>query len=332
MRDKYALNIFKKIPSVIYLLAIVTIACTIFVPNFLSRNSIYNILFLSAITGVVTVGETMVMIAGGIDLSASGLVPFGGVLAARLMIDAGWPIPAAILAAVLAGFCVGLITGWFIGGAKNMPFIVTFAAQASTGGLALILANALPVSGLPKAFIDIAKGSLFGIPSLFIMMIVVVLLAGGMMKYTRFGSDVYSVGGNTQVAHLEGIKVLRVTILVYGTSAALATLAGVLYAARMYAAMPVAGSSYEFNAITAAVVGGVAFTGGKGSVLNAAIGVIVVTALKSALGMLSVSSAGQMLITGLIVIFALMLPEIQTVYDNWVQKARRRRLNSSDPL
>lgn len=326
------LTVLKKIPNVVFLLAAMVAVCAVIVPGFLSKTSLTNILFLSAITGIVVVGETIVMIAGGIDLSASGLVSFGGVLAAKLMVDAGWSPWVAGILAVFVGFLLGVVAGWFIGAAGAMPFIITFAMQAITCSLALVLSNAVPISGMPKEFINVAKGSVFGIPSLFVLMLAIVIFFWLVMKYTRFGANVYSVGGNAQVAHLEGIKVLRIKIMVYGISAGLSALAGVLYAARQYVAMPVPGSSHEFNAITAAVVGGVAFTGGKGNVVHAAIGVLVVTALRSALGMLSVSSAWQMFATGLIVIMALMIPQVKVVFERSAQKAKRKKHNSSSAL
>ncbi|MHB1314732.1 MAG: ABC transporter permease [Christensenellales bacterium] len=299
-------RIIKRIPPVLYILAFLLLMFSILMPRIFSSINISNILYQSAVIGVVAIGISIVMIGGGLDLSAGGVMPLCGIVSALFM-KAGIGIIPSILIACLVGMFLGAVSGWFVSYTNTNPVIVTFAIFSVASGVAIAISDAQPIGDFPDAFLAIGKDKLFGIPLIFIIMICVLIIASFFLKYTRTGSNIYSVGGSLQVAYLEGIRTNIIIILVYTISSLLAGLGGVLMAARMYTASPLSGISYHFNAITAAVIGGMSFNGGKGSVGNTILGVFVMILLSNWLDMMGANAAVQMIATGAIVVIALTL-------------------------
>lgn len=319
-------SIFKKIPTVVYIIIVLAIAMGILVDNIFSATSLVNILYSSTITGLVAIGMAMIMILGELDLSSYGVVPLGGIICAKLMLESNLPILPAMLVTLLITAAFGALSGYLVYLLKCSPIIITFAVQAITCSLSLVLSNAESINGFSQEFLSIGKGKLIGIPYIVWIMLALMLIMWFIMRYTKFGCNIYSVGGNAHAAYLEGINVPVTKVAVYAIAAALAGLAGILYASRNYAALPISGTQHPFNAITACVIGGISFHGGKGNIVFSVVGAIVVSAVKAALSMLGANAAWQMFATGAIVAIALSIPAVQEILKERSEK--RSRMNA----
>jgi ribose transport system permease protein len=246
--------------------------------SFLSSENLLNILRQNSMAGLVALGMTFVILTGGIDLSVGSILAVAGVVAANL---AGRGSLIAISVAVLCATILGLINGLVISKARIQPFIVTLAMMIAARGLALAATGeqTVRVDRVAEGFKWLGQGRVgagpFEIPVPVLVMIVAYIVGWLVLRNTRFGRHVYSVGDNEEAARLMGLNVGRVIIGVYALSGALAGLAGVILASRLGAGQPVAGSGAELDAIASVVVGGTLLTGGMGGVGSTLVGVLL---------------------------------------------------------
>ena len=273
--------------------------------RFLQTSNLFNILRQISMFGILSVGMTFVIVSGGIDLSVGSIIALVCVITANMVNDHG--IIPAILVALLVGALVGLINGVGIAYGKLQPFIMTLGTMYMASGAASIYTNGTPIS-IKGNFSKIGNSMLFNtIPLPAIYFIVILIAAYLVMRNTRFGRHVYSIGSNKEATRLSGVDVKKVTLSVYILSGVLAAVTGIIFAAQMASGSPVAGEGYEMNAITAAVVGGTSMSGGKGNLLGTFLGAVIMGILSNIMNLCGVSSYWQTVLTGLILVVAILV-------------------------
>ena len=288
-------------------LALLCLVLAIASPHFLTVDNLLNVLRQSAINAVLALGQLVVIITAGIDLSIGSIMGLTIVLLA-LMMRGGTPSLLACVLTVLAGAAVGLLNGLLLTRLKlPHPFISTLGTMNVARGAALLLASGVPISGLPVRFRETVAGSAFGIPSPVLVAGVLYVVGHLFLTRTVWGRDLYALGGNREAARLCGIPVDRRLNLAYALSGGAAGLAAVVMAARMNSGFPLAGSGAELDAIAAVIVGGASFFGGVGTAGGTLIGALIIGFLRNGLNLLDVSAYWQMIVIGAVIVAAVCI-------------------------
>jgi ribose/xylose/arabinose/galactoside ABC-type transport system permease subunit len=300
-------------------------------PRFLSPLNLFNILRQVSIYGLLAIGMTFVILTAGIDLSIGSLVAFAGLVAAavakggitnRFNVGAGQealgnPWFLAALAAIGVGLIGGFLQGFAITRLKVPPFVVTLGGMSAFRGAALLFAAGGPISGFAPDFVWWGQGRILGqVPVPAVTFLLFAVLAHVVLRYTRYGRQVYAVGGNPEAARLSGLNVRRVTLSVYVIMGFFAGLGAFVLAARLNSAEAVAGTGYELTVIASVVIGGTSLFGGVGSIFGTVIGTILIGVLLNGLVLLSVSSYVQQIIIGVIIVLAV-------AFDTFAKSRRR---------
>ncbi|WP_213304116.1 ABC transporter permease subunit [Paraburkholderia sacchari] len=261
----------------------------------------------ASINIVLAAGMTFVILTGGIDLSVGSILAASAVAAMLCSTVPGWGwlgIPAAL--GVGLGF--GIINGALISLLRLPPFIVTLGSLTAVRGIARLMGHDTTIFNPQLSFAFIGNGTVFGVPWLVIIALVVVAVSWFVLRRTVLGLHIYSVGGNPEAARLSGIKVGGIEMFVYAVSGLLAGLGAVMSAARLYAANGLQlGQSYELDAIAAVILGGTSFVGGVGSIVGTLIGALIIAVLSNGLVLLGVSDIWQYIIKGLVIVGAVAL-------------------------
>lgn len=294
--------------SLVGLLALVLVV-SILSPSFLTVNNILNVLRQTSINGVIAAGMTFVILTGGIDLSVGSILGFSGAIAASLIVS-GQNMVVAVIAAIAVGGAVGFINGLAISKGKLQPFIATLASMTILRGATLVFTDGKPITiGTGKvalAFGKIGGGSILGIPTPALMMILIFAACAHILNQTRIGRYTYALGGNEEATKLSGLNTDKIKIFVYTMSGVLAAVAGVIITSRLFSAQPTAGNGYELDAIAAVVLGGTSLSGGKGKITGTIIGALIIGILSNALNLLDVSSYFQMIAKGIVILIAVL--------------------------
>ncbi|MDB9786910.1 substrate-binding domain-containing protein [Bacteriovoracaceae bacterium] len=275
-------------------------------PIFLTSENIKNILLQSSINALLAYGLTFVIITAGIDLSVGSILAFSGVILGQLL-QSGTHPTLAILACLLVGAICGSINGVLVAKTKLPPFIATLGMMSIARGAALLTSNGRAVSGFSEQFVSISSSSFIGIPSPILIMITILLLSFFILKKTKWGREIYAVGGNPEASWLSGINVKWTLISVYIVSGILSSIGAVILTSRLNSAGPIAGIMYELDAIAATVIGGTSLTGGVGSVIGTLIGALIMGVLRNGLNLLDISSYLQQIIIGGVIILAVII-------------------------
>jgi ribose transport system permease protein len=287
------------------LLAIVAVFAVL-TPNFLTERNLLNILQQSSINACVALGMTLVIIAGGIDLSVGPTAAISAIAAAAMMIG-GVPMALAIPAAVLLGAAAGAANGMLVAYGGLQPFIVTLGTLSLYRAAALIYTGGNPIFGIPPQFRALFNSSLFGVPSAVVIVAVLALIIWVVLNKTPLGEYFLAVGGNAEAAHIAGVPVAMTKIASYMISGGLAAIAGLILVGRLGAADPTLGNLWELDAIAAAAIGGASLMGGKGSIVGTLLGAIILGALRNGLTLLNVQAFYQLLATGIIILVAMLI-------------------------
>ena len=290
-------------------------AMTLASDEFLTSENMANLARQVAIFGIIAVGQLLVILTAGIDLSVGSVLGLAGCVTAQMMVD-GTPIVLAILIGLAVGVALGLFNGSLVAYGKLPPFIVTLGMLGIARGVVLVLTDASTVQPLPDAFGNIANGDFLGLPNLLWMFVAVVVVASFVLRRTVFGRYVYAVGSNPESARLAGVPVTRVLVAVYAISGLLAAVGGVLFTSRLNAGVPTAGTGYELNAIAACVIGGASLFGAKGGAFGAAAGALIVGVLNNGGNLLAINSFYLQIIIGALILIAV-------AFDQW--QGRRSR-------
>lgn len=278
--------------------------------SFLTGGNLANLSRQWAVFGIIAIGELLVILTKGIDLSVGSVVGLTGAVAAQLLVS-GLPIPLVVLCAVLAGAAVGTINGVLVAFAALPPFIVTLGMMGAARGLVLVITDANTIQPLPDAFASIANGTVLGVPNLLWIAVTVTIVAGFILRRTVFGRYVYAIGSNAESARLSGVPVRLTQVSVYALSGLLAGLGGMLLASRLDAGVPTMGETYELDAIAACVIGGASLFGAKGSALGAACGALITSTLNNGGNLLGVNPFYLRIAIGVLILLAVSFDRFQ---------------------
>jgi inositol transport system permease protein len=287
-------------------------------PRFLSPLNLFNVMRQVSVYGLLAVGMTFVILTAGIDLSIGSLLAFAGLVAAavdkggvsnRFSVGAGqdalgygWPLAA--LAAVAVGIAGGWLQGQAITRFKVPPFVVTLGGMSVFRGAALLFAGGGPISGFDPDYVWWGQGKIGPVPVPVIIFIAFAILAHIALRYTRYGRQVYAVGGNPEAARLSGLNVRRVIGSVYIIMGFFAGLGAFVLSARLNSSEAVAGIGYELTVIASVVIGGTSLFGGVGTIFGTVIGTVLIGVLLNGLVLMDVSSYIQQIIIGIIIVLA----------------------------
>lgn len=286
------------------------IVASISAPQFLSAQNLANLLQQSSLIGIVAVGMTLVILTAGIDLSVGSVAALAGMLVA-IFIGFGLPWPIALLLAVAVGAVSGATVGSLSAYLRLPAFMVTLAALQSVRGLTYLTTNGIPTtSEIPTGLRFLGAGSVGPIPTVGIIFILIAITASLVLRKTTYGEYIYAVGSNMGAARLSGLPVKRILTSVYIISGTLAALAGILLTSRLTIGQPTASQGLELDAIAAVVLGGTSLFGGKGGISGTFIAVFLLSVLRNLFNLLGLSSFFQMVVTGLILVAALILNHV----------------------
>jgi sugar transport system permease protein len=292
------------------LLAIVLATTT---DSFATVSNMWNILGDAALVGIVAWAGTLVIVAGEIDISVGPAVAFWGVMLAKMAGPWGMSLPVAVVLTLVGGLLVGAAAGWLRGRFGVPSFIVTLGLWSSLRGLAQFMTDALPVPIKSNGLLDVLGGKVGPVPTAALVMFVLFAVFVFVARATTYGRSVYAVGGNARAANLSGINVLRVRVILFGTSGLMAALLGIVVAGRLSSGNSGAASGLEFSVIAAVVVGGTALQGGRGSMLGTLLGVLFIAVIGNGLVILGVNSFFQDVVRGLLIVGAVL---VNTVLGN----------------
>lgn len=282
-------------------------------PQFLSVANLVNVALSIAITGILAVGMTAVILTGGIDLSVGSVAALAGVSSAMVvgaLGDAALAVPAGVLAALGVGLLAGAFNGVMVAQFRVPPFIVTLALLTVCRGLAFTVTDGRSVGNLPRGFGFLGRELVFGLPMPVWVVAAVFALGWFTLTRTPFGRHVYAVGGNESAAWLAGINTKRVKMLVYCLNGLLVGLAGATLAARLGAGVPNAGLQYELDVIAAVVVGGASLNGGRGSVIGTLWGATFIGILNNGLNLAGIDPYTQKIALGVVILLAVLADQL----------------------
>lgn len=295
---------------VILMTAALWVVLAIVAPNFVSQDNMLNIMRQVSVSGIIAFGVLFTIIIAGIDLSVGAVAALVGVITAKL-INEEVALPLAIAAGLGTGVLIGLINALAIDKLGIPPFIVTLAGLQSFRGLALLTTGAQSLAGIPQVLKDFARGQLFGVPNLFLAMIVIGVTLHLVLRFTRTGRYLYAMGSSIEATRRVGINVTAMTIVAYVTSALMASIAGLLLISRLSVATPTAAMGYELSAIAAVVVGGASLFGGRGTVLGTFVGALLFVTIGNGANLLGVDPFWEMVVAGLLIAVVVYIDDRQ---------------------
>lgn len=295
------------------ILVIIVILAALFVPNFVKPRNISNILLQNGVVAMLAFGATFIIILGHTNIGYGSELAFIGCISCLLMNklqDSMSPALAAfisVLAAMATGLVIGAISGLVITKFNIPAFIMTLAVMTMARGGALLITNGTPVSGMDEAFSWLGQGYIGPIPTSVMIMIILFVLAWVLLNKTAFGRHIYAVGGNESAAIASGIKSKMVIKKAFLLDGVITGIAAVVFMARQASGTPAGGLAYEFDAITAVIVGGTSISGGSGNVVGTIIGAIIVGIINNVQNLLHVNTYWQQVIKGVVILLAIII-------------------------
>ncbi|MEU9834120.1 ABC transporter permease [Streptosporangium sp. NPDC048047] len=284
-------------------------------PVFFGTANLKTIGTAVAISGLLAIGQTMVIILGALDISVGSVAGLASVGSAMIFTATTGSAPLGILGALVIGALCGLVNGCVIVYGRVNPVIATLATLAAFKGVAQLVSNgrAQGYTGSDPVFVFLARGAVAGIPTLIWVLIIVALAVHVLLKYTDIGRNIYAIGGNDIAARLAGININRYILGVYLATGVIATLGGVLITARTGSGQPISGSEgLELEAITAAALGGCAMRGGKGAVSGTLLAVVLLGVLTNGMTLLGINPFWQNVAKGLLLVVAVVIQQVRS--------------------
>lgn len=300
-------NVVRKY-SIFAILVIMLIISSFLNENFFTVANLTNIMRQISVTTILAFGETMLIIAGLIDLSSGAVLALAGVISVYVFKITG-SLPLAFCIGVLIGVLCNIVSGVFVSAYKMPPFIATLALTQIARGAALLFTRGQNIYQIDK-YTLFGQGSLLYIPIPIIFMILMLVLTWYILNHTRFGRSLYAIGGNAEAANASGIKVSNVKFICFVINGVLVGLAGVLFMSRVNAGLPNAAAGYEFEAMTATIIGGTSFSGGIGTATGTLAGAFIVGFLNNIMNLLGINSYLQQIIRGLIIALAVIMDTV----------------------
>jgi ribose transport system permease protein len=297
-----------------------------FVPYFATTTNLSKVLLEAAILSVAAFGMTLVLLTGGIDLSVGGVMSLVGVVEVSL-VSSGIPWPAAVVVGLGIGLLLGAVNAVIVSRLKLPPFIATFGTLGIAAGLALYIANVIGHPVFPPDFVSLGNDAVLGIPITVVIAVAILVVLEVVTRLTTWGVHLRATGDNFAVARLSGVPVARVLGSAYVVSGLLAATAGTMLAARLGTANPLQGEPYTLLAVAACVIGGVDLFGGRGHLWAAGAGAVFLFAIRNIMNLQGVQPFMQDLVTGLLIIGAVLVtvqgPVLRDLASSALQRARQ---------
>lgn len=315
------------------LLAALVAVFAIAADGFLTKNNLLNILRQYSVPMILAVGQTLVIVSRGIDLSVAATAALSGSVMGVAFAHWGWPEPAALGLGLATGFAVGFFNGFVITKWKVPDFVATLGTFSAVPGIALLITGGLPVPDfaqavegrrVPDSVSTLGADSWLGIPLIAVVAAVCALIGGFVLGRTRLGRSAYAIGGNPEAARVSGINVERSKIWIYVFAGVLAAVAGFMLTGRQGSANALMGGGMELQSIAAVVIGGTNLFGGEGSVSGTVIGVLIIGVLSNGLSILGISEFWQQVVNGLIIVLVVAI-------DQWRRRVARQTAAPSEP-
>ncbi len=303
-------DVLRESAVVLVLIAIVIIFSCIS-PQFFKFSNFLTILRQVAILAIVSVGMTLVLISGGIDLSVGAIISVVSVIISMAAVDGGMPTGVAIILGLILGSLMGLVNGLMITMTGMPPMIGTLATQMAFRGLGYIICDGASIYHLPDAFKIFGQGWLGPIPVPVIIMVVILVIFSIFLRKTYMGRYFYAVGSNAEATRLCGLDTKKIQILSYVMCGLLSAIGAIIMTSRVNSGQPKAGDGYEMDVLTACVVGGVSISGGEGKIRHIVVGVLIVGVLSNGLTIIGVSEYWQQVAKGLILALAVAFDSVQ---------------------
>jgi inositol transport system permease protein len=303
--------------SALLALVVVFASGALFIPTFLTRLNLSAILYQYAIIGFLALGQLLVILTAGIDLSQGSLVALTSIVTASVM--ARYGVLPAVLGGLAASTLLGVGNGLLVARTRIPPFVVTLGMMGVARGLAQLISDARPISIGVESFIDFGRSNLCGFPVSALLWLGAGLLLSIFLNQRRLGRHIYAVGGSEESARLSGVDVGRVKLLVYALSGLLTAVGGVIWTARLSSGSPIGGMNYEMESIAAVIVGGGSLFGGVGSVSGTLVGVLLFGMINSILNLVGISPYWQGTIKGALILLAVALSQVRRMSKNGVR-------------
>ncbi len=299
---RLAMRLLRVGPLLILLILVAVLA--VLSPFFLTTRNLGNVMAATAAIAVLSMGQLLVILTRGIDLSVGSTLALASVVGALVFtgIDSSFVVIVAMLA---TGLLIGTINGVvYVKGHLPHPFIITLAMLSIARGLALWLSGGQPIRGMPDVVNAIGGGSVGWFPVSAILVLGIAVFVYVLTTRIVWGRWIYSVGGNPEAARRTGIPVNKVLISVYVLSGLAAGVAGIITAGRLNAGSPTFGELAELDSIAAVVIGGASFLGGRGNVMNALVGALMIGVIRNGMNLLGVDAFFQLIVIGVVIVLA----------------------------
>lgn len=294
--------------GLLLVLVVVYVILAFTAPNFLTLSNQLNIIQQAAFFGIVALAMTLVIVAGEIDISVGSMAALSSAMLGIFVVNLGWPMWWACIVVIVAAGAIGSFSGWIRARFGVPTFIATLALYLALRGAAELITNAFPIPIDPSKFFYWGTGRIAGvIPVPVVYLLVVFIVVAVIAQKTVFGRSIYAVGGNARAAELSGINVRRIRIAVMAISAVAAAITGLLQSAQLSSGNSTIANGIEFQAISAAIIGGAALSGGKGTVVGTLVGVIFLAVLLNGMVLLGVNPYAQQVFQGAIVLIAVLV-------------------------
>ena len=283
-------------------------------PYFLTSYNMSVVARSLAFVGLITIGQSMLMILGELDLSLGMIGGLCGVAIGMLTVNLGINPWLAMVLGLLLGAALGMFNGFMVTTLKLHSLVLTIGTAGIYGGVNLVLTRGVAITNIPKQIQFLGRGDVMGVPVPFVVMIAMLIVASFVIMKTPAGRYIYAIGNNTSAARMLGIKVDRVRLLVFTAAGALAALAGLLMVTRLGTAQPSIGETWVLPPIAASVIGGVATTGGVGTPIGAILGAAIIAVIENIIVLFGVSPYWQGVVSGVIVVLAISFNSISRHY------------------
>ncbi len=317
MNAKQLIRIDSSILRPLIALVVMSIALAFASESFATADNLFNVMRQVSVNLCISVGMTLVILTGGIDLSVGSILALSGAVAAGLIksgvsieganLHIGFTFFGVVIVALVIGGALGWFNGQMVTRFKVPPFIATLGMLTIARGLTMLYTNGHPITGLGASFEYLGTGWFCGVPMPVLVAALVVVLFALFMRKSPWGRYIYAIGGNERATRLSGIDVNRVKCFVYTVAGVLSAVAALIVTARLDSAQPNAGTGYELDSIAAVVIGGTSLNGGKGSVWGTVVGALIIGVLNNGLVLLNVSPFWQQVIKGLVILLAVVM-------------------------
>lgn len=306
--------------TVLIALAVVVIVFSIINPMYITLANVGDIVDQAVIYGLMGIGMTFVIITGGIDLSVGAVLALVAVVAATLSASGMNAILVTVIALALSAV-LGAVNGFLVSKMKLQAFIATMGSMSVFRGIAYLFTGGFPITGVDKGFRQLFYGKVvLSFRSSILILILLAILSHIILRYTRFGSYVYAIGGNAEASRLSGVKVANNTMKAYIVCGITTGLAALVLIAKLASGEPTAGQGYELDAIAAACIGGTSMAGGRGTILGTFLGALLFSALKVGMVTSGVDTFWQYVATGIVIIIAAYIEILQRKISRSPQK------------